>query len=154
MKNITSYKEFISPSINESLFSSKFKFLVNRIKEAIENLRFEDIIAMGDRYEFRIVVEEINNENDPFHEEEYEEENVLNVKITKRYNADMFDTCSYILVINYEIIPITNMEGRSIYKAVARRKNNYEKINAEREKKRKEEELLIKYKNIENKFKK
>jgi hypothetical protein len=151
MNNLIKYDEFV----NESLFGSRFRFIYNRIKKYIKtvnpaDITFEQYQAKG-TYNLLCRFSTEVSENDPYGEEENSSD--MKIKV-QRYRADakglrdVFDIdgpIRYRLIINDETLPISNSEAHSLFIEMKNRK----KMEKEIEKKKAQDELYNKYKEID-----
>lgn len=143
MNNIQEYEDFV----NESIFGSKFDFLVKKIKKAISEIPPKDIrvtkFFADQEYAFTWKTKKEVGENDPFGEDT--EDLCLKCEFRKNEKSSISSTNKYSLTINDEYIPISYLEARSLFNLVKDRKNNEKKI-AEKER---EDTLYKKYKEVD-----
>jgi hypothetical protein len=121
MKNIRTFDQFV----NEGLFSSKFRNLVDKLYKYILTADLNTI--SGDSYNgytFRINKNnKINKEQDPYGEENWGDD----VAVELNWHSSNSDFLSgigvhiYELIINGDKANVANMEARKLFKAVERR---------------------------------
>lgn len=156
MNNIIQYNEFI----NESLFSSRFRFLYDRIKQIIKTANPDDITFRkyeeDGTFSLRFSFPTAFSENDPYGEEETPNDMIISIqryrgiKSSFRDFLDIPANKKYRLIVNNEEIPITNSEARSLYMEIENRKKMENVI----KKKKAQDDLYNKYKELDDKLQK
>ena len=108
------YNEFI----NEGLFSSKYKNIIDKIYNYIDNIDIDDVIPEQNSYSIIIRSGGINMERDPFGEEVLEDD--LQIRITRSYDYDSFPL--YYLDMDGESVKANKWEIRKLYKLIEKKK--------------------------------